>query len=166
MTLRCHSGHFPLLHSWIRHYSGFVLDGHFHYKGREPDALSIWWSGCQRRGILGLLVQHNWLDYILGIANSFLVCTSQVSILQEDKVERKMRRGCGWLNEMLFGLVCSMGLRVHCVGQIGKRLEGSSALRLTLSLSFFLIMYTFSQSFVITPLQLQSQFSISRSLVR
>lgn len=37
VTLRCHSVRFPHPHLWIRHCSGFVLDKHFHYKGREQD---------------------------------------------------------------------------------------------------------------------------------
>ncbi len=138
VTLKCHSGRFPHPHCWIHHYSGFVLDGHFHYKGRNRTREEFWWSGCHRRGILGLLVHHSLWDYILGMENSCLACTSHMSILQVDKVELERRRvGGWWLNEMLFGLVCSVGLRVNCVGQIEKRPEGSPAVRLTLSLPFF-----------------------------
>lgn len=96
VTLKCHSGRFPHPHCWIRHYSGFVLDGHFHYKGRNRTREEFWWSRCHRRGILGLLVHHSWWDYILGMENSCLACTSHKSILQVDKVERERRRG-GWM---------------------------------------------------------------------
>ncbi len=66
----------------------------------------------------------------------------------------------------VFWVSYSMGLRVHCVGQIEKMPEGSSAVRLTLSLPFFLTTYTFNQSSVITLLQFQSRFSILCKFLR
>lgn len=125
VTLKCHSGRFPHPHCWIHHYSGFVLDGHFHYKGRNRTRDEFWWSGCHRRGILGLLVHHSWWDYILGMENSCLVCTSHMSILEGSL--------CWTDSEEARGKFCS---------EINFK-----------PFILFLTTYTFNQSSVITPLQ-------------
>lgn len=94
MTLKCHSCHFPHPHCWTHHYSGFVLDRHFHYKGRNQAWEEFWWSGCHQGGILGLLVHHSWLDYIL---RKLLHCLHKPQVYSSRRQSRVREEAGVWV---------------------------------------------------------------------